>query len=94
VTHWHALLAFDDRVDMWLINVARAFGPWRAIEIFLPLAGLMALSVERVRSTLESLTAIAQPIAEIAAPVAFEDPGALSHESEFAQEGQRDSTVA
>jgi hypothetical protein len=94
VTHWHALLAFDDRVDMWLINVARAFGPWRAIEIFLPLAGLMALSVERVRSTLESLTAIAQPLAEIAAPVAFEDPGALSHESEFAQESQTHSTVA
>ncbi len=95
VTHWHALLAFDDRVDMWLINVARAFGPWRAVAIFLPLAGLMALSVERVKSVLQSLTAIPpKPVAEIAAPVAFEDPGALLFESEFAQEDQTDSTVA
>lgn len=95
VTHWHALLAFDDRVDLWLLNVARALGPWRAVEIFLPLAGLMALSIQRVKSILQSFTAIPpKPMAAIAAPVAFEDPGALVFEPEFGEKDQTDSTVA
>jgi hypothetical protein len=52
VTHWHALLAFDDRVDLWLVNVGRQFGIWRAIEIFYPLLALFLLAIMRINSNL------------------------------------------
>ena len=42
VTHWRALMAFDDRVDMWLVNVARHDTLGRAIEI-LALLGVVLL---------------------------------------------------
>ncbi len=52
VTHWHALTAWDDQVDMWVVNVARELGASRAMEIlFLPCA-LLALSIERIRTYL------------------------------------------
>ena len=44
VTHWRALIAFDDRIDMWLVNVARHVALWRAIEILTILGVVLAVS--------------------------------------------------
>jgi len=44
VTHWRALMAFDDRVDMWLVNVARHDSLWRAIEILVVLGGVLVIA--------------------------------------------------
>jgi MFS family permease len=56
--HWRALVAFDDRVDLWLINVARDVGLWRALALFTPLAAVMALSIIRIKANLAETRAI------------------------------------
>jgi hypothetical protein len=52
VTHWRALAAFDDRVDMWLVNVGRDVGGWRVIEILSVLVTLLLISVTHMKSFL------------------------------------------
>jgi hypothetical protein len=49
VAHYRALLAFDNRVDMWLVNVHRAFGWGWTLTLFLPLAAGCALSGWQIR---------------------------------------------
>jgi len=49
-----ALFAGGDRVDMWLLNVGRASGPGRVLEIALPLAALFAFGVWRIRRALRA----------------------------------------
>jgi hypothetical protein len=43
--HWRALLAGDYRVDFWLLNIYRAFGLSRLVEVGLPLGIALAVSV-------------------------------------------------
>ena len=43
-----ALLAADYRVDMWLINVYRSFGPGRMVILLIPLLTLLILCVWRL----------------------------------------------
>ncbi len=52
VAHWRALLAHDDRVDMWLLNVAREFGLWRVIEIVPGFAALILIAMLNINSLL------------------------------------------
>jgi hypothetical protein len=68
VTHSRALRAFDDRVDLWLLNVARELGAWRAIEVFYPLLAVMVLAILRVRANLSLIEAPRpMPIAQLPA---------------------------
>jgi hypothetical protein len=46
--HWRALWAWDYRVDMWLVNVARQFGPGRVVAIGVLLLGLLSWCVRRL----------------------------------------------
>jgi Dolichyl-phosphate-mannose-protein mannosyltransferase len=87
VTHYHALLAFDDRVDLWLINVGREFGAWRVIEISYPLFAIMLIAFLRVNANLARLNAPRpRPLLQLPAPTeapvdaepfAFEDVAAV-----------------
>jgi hypothetical protein len=47
--HYRALMAGDERVDMWLINVYRQFGLTRLSLVALPLAGLMLFGLWGLR---------------------------------------------
>ena len=71
VTHWHALLAWDDRVDMWVVNVARALGAGRAIEVAALPCALLLTSIARVNARLK-LAAV--PPQEQLAPSALPSP--------------------
>ncbi len=51
--HTRALFAHDGRVDMWLINVQRAFGWGWMLTLALPLLAGCALGVWRLRAHLE-----------------------------------------
>jgi len=55
VTHWRALAAFDDRIDMWLVYVGRQFGAWRVIEILSVLSALSVISIMNAASCLKGL---------------------------------------
>lgn len=69
VTHYRALLAFDDRVDLWLVNVGRQFGVWRVIELFYPLFAIMLIAFMRVNANLARLEAPApRPVTLLPAP--------------------------
>ncbi len=46
--HFRAILAWDERVDMWLINVARQAGTGRVLTILLPLLVLLGLCLHRL----------------------------------------------
>lgn len=74
VTHWRALLAFDDRVDMWLINVGRQLGTLRAIGILSVLVILWLISISRLYSCLrlarEAKETVRQPVCA-ASPAQF-----------------------
>jgi hypothetical protein len=52
VAHWHALLAWDNRVDLWLVNVARQAGPARVLLLVLPLAALIVSAARKLTHSL------------------------------------------
>ncbi len=49
LAHSRAVLAWDYRVDMWLNNVYRLVGPGRLLTLLMPLLGLLAACVWRLR---------------------------------------------
>ena len=49
-----AIFAGDGRVDFWLLNVWRSFGPVRVAEIAIPLALLFALCMWRLGRALHA----------------------------------------
>lgn len=55
VAHSRALLAWDWRVDMWLVTVYRTFGAGRFMLLFLPLAALLAGCLWKLRQSLRAL---------------------------------------
>jgi hypothetical protein len=52
VAHWHALRAWDGRVDNWLIDVARMQGMGRFFLIAAVLAALLAFCIKRLKQRL------------------------------------------
>ncbi len=48
LAHARALLAWDDRVDFWLANLARVWGPATALVVALAPAALMALAIAKL----------------------------------------------
>jgi hypothetical protein len=46
--HWAALCAWDGRVDMWLVNVARQFGAQRLVPILIGLLWWLSWCVRQV----------------------------------------------
>ncbi len=46
--HWRALLAWDSRVDIWLVNVARQFGAMGAEPIIVLLLWPLVACVAKV----------------------------------------------
>lgn len=62
--HWRALLAWDYRVDLWLVNVYRQFGAGRTVAVALPFVCLLVISISRLRRCLrEAETAFAAGLA-------------------------------
>ena len=51
LAHARALLAPDDRVDFWLANLARVWGPATALVVALAPAALMALAIAKLAAT-------------------------------------------
>ena len=54
LAHSRATLAWDLRVDLWLVNVYRAFGTARTLEVALPLLGLLGFCLWRLRQNLRA----------------------------------------
>ncbi len=54
--HMRALLAWDSRVDFWLLNVFRTQGAGRFFIVFAPLAGLLTLCCVRLRRLIREAT--------------------------------------
>jgi hypothetical protein len=53
VAHWHALRAWDGRVDGWLIDIVRMQGIGRFFLIAVVLAALLAFCVKRLKQGLD-----------------------------------------
>src|SRR5438876_4065371 len=49
VAHSKALLAADERVDMWLVNVYRRFGVIRLMVLALPLASALSFCLWKLQ---------------------------------------------
>jgi hypothetical protein len=46
--HWRAILAWDDRVDMWALNISRLVSPERCRLVLLPMLAAMIFCARRV----------------------------------------------
>ncbi len=65
LAHSKALFAADYRVDMWLVNVYRAFGVIRLMALALPLTGVLSVCLWRLQRSLRAAEAAAVPALEI-----------------------------
>jgi hypothetical protein len=53
-THFRALIAGDKRVDMWLVNVYRAYGMSQVLKVALPVVALWVLALWGLRRSIRS----------------------------------------
>lgn len=68
--YYRALVAGDLRVDMWLVNVYRAFGAGRLLVVAAPLAAAFAFSIWRLT---QAVRAVGQEVEGSTDPVETED---------------------